>query len=393
VSASWPIVRLGDVVRHRKEFLRIDDSRQYMRCRVQLHAKGVVLRDIVAGAEVKTKTQQVCRAGEFLVAEIDAKVGGFGIVPGDLDGAIVSSHYFLFVVDEPRLDRGFLDYFICTAAFREQVGARGSTNYAAIRPAHVLGYQMPLPPLAEQRRIVAKIDQLAAKIAEARGLQQQAADDAQALFVSVERQTLGDAGHTRWPPRPLESVCSVFIDCDHRTPDYVEQGIPLLRPRDVRRGFLDLSGTVRIERHEHERRCVRHRPAAGDIVYSRELSYGNAGSVPPDAELSLGQGTMLMRANPVQVLQPFLLRVLNSPAIRDQANRAAQGAAHPHVNLKDIRCFSVPTPSLAQQRRIVADLDDLQAKVDRLKALQTQTAAELAALLPAILDKTFKGTL
>ena len=76
-----------------------------------------MLRDEVPGALIKTKTQQVCRAGEFLVAEIDAKVGGFGIVSEGINEAIVSSHYFLFVIDESRLDRRFLDYFIRTPSF------------------------------------------------------------------------------------------------------------------------------------------------------------------------------------------------------------------------------------------------------------------------------------
>ncbi|HLB70162.1 MAG: hypothetical protein OIN88_15110 [Candidatus Methanoperedens sp.] len=52
------------------------------------------------------------------MAEIDAKIGGFGIVPPELGGAIVSSHYFLFVLDEARLDRRFLDFFIRTPYFR-----------------------------------------------------------------------------------------------------------------------------------------------------------------------------------------------------------------------------------------------------------------------------------
>ena len=105
---------MGEVLCHRKEFLTIDDVANYRRPRVQLHVKGILLRDEVLGALIKTKTQQVCRAGEFLVAEIDAKVGGFGIVPESLDGSIVSSHYFLFVVDETKLNRRFLDYFIRT---------------------------------------------------------------------------------------------------------------------------------------------------------------------------------------------------------------------------------------------------------------------------------------
>src|SRR2546426_12173529 len=164
MKTVWPRVRLGEVLRHRKEFVAIDALTTYRRPRVQLHAQGVVLRDEVPGALIKTKKQQVCRAGELLVAEIDAKVGGFGIVPEALNGSIVSSHYFLFTLDEAKVARAFLDYFIRTPAFRDQVEAQGSTNYAAIRPAHVLAYEIVLPALEEQRRVVARIDELATHI-------------------------------------------------------------------------------------------------------------------------------------------------------------------------------------------------------------------------------------
>lgn len=114
MNHPWPTIPLGEVLKHRKEFIIIDDSQEYKRCRIQLHAKGIVLRDLIEGARIKTKEQQVCRSREFLVAEIDAKVGGIGIVPEDLDGAIVSSHYFLFEIDQEKLDKGFLDYYIRT---------------------------------------------------------------------------------------------------------------------------------------------------------------------------------------------------------------------------------------------------------------------------------------
>src|SRR3989442_7249508 len=183
MSKTWPMVAMREVLKHRKEFITIEDLSVYRRPRVQSHARGVVLRDEIPGALIKTKTQQVCRKGEFLVAEIDAKVGGFGMVPESLDGSIVSSHYFLFVVHEAKLDLRFLDYFVRTPAFREQVAAQGSTNYAAIRPAHVLGYEIPLPPLVEQRRVVSRIEELAAQIHEARTLRHQAAEEAEALIL------------------------------------------------------------------------------------------------------------------------------------------------------------------------------------------------------------------
>jgi len=173
---NWLNVPLSEAIKQRKEFIQIDDLSTFKRCRVQLHAQGIVLRDSVLGSEIKTKKQQICHANEFLVAEIDAKVGGFGIVPESLEGAIVSSHYFLFTLNERSLDRRFLDYFIRTRYFRNQVMAQGSTNYAAIRPEDVLGYEISLPALDDQRRIVARIEELAARIDEARELRQQVSE-------------------------------------------------------------------------------------------------------------------------------------------------------------------------------------------------------------------------
>ena len=200
MKMNWPKVPLKQVVTQRKEFIVVDDLQEYKRCRVQLHAQGVVLRDMITGALIKTKKQQVCRAGEFLVAEIDAKVGGYGIVPKELDGAIVSSHYSLFTVDETRLDRRFLDYFIRTPEFYDQVNAQGSTNYAAIRPKHVLNYVMPLPPLSEQQHIVAKIEELAAKVEEAHSLWQISQMEVDQLLPSALASVFQ---HANVPQKPL----------------------------------------------------------------------------------------------------------------------------------------------------------------------------------------------
>jgi type I restriction enzyme S subunit len=61
--------------------------------------------------------------------------------------------------------------------------------------------------------------------------------------------------------------------------------------------------------------------------------------------------------------------------------------------LRAIKSFNIPLPPLPEQRRIVAYLDDLQARVDAVKRLQADTAAELDALLPAVLDRAFRGAL
>jgi len=101
-----------------------------------------------------------------------------------------------------------------------------------------------------------------------------------------------------------------------------------------------------------------------------------------------------IRPNQQNVLPEFLNTFLNSPAGQD----AVQGQSRTSSGLRTlsvgrIKAIAVPVAPLAEQRRIVAELDALQAEVDALKRLQAETAAELDALLPAILDRAFKGEL
>lgn len=182
---AFPLVALDNLVAHRKQFIRIEDSKVYRRCRVQLRAQGIVLRDEVIGSVIKTKRQQVCKEGDLLVAEIDAKMGGFGIVPSELAGAVVSGHYFLFEVDEQQLDLKYLALCLKTPFFQSQVQSTGSTNYAAIRPHHVLGYAIPLPSLDEQRRLIADYQTAAKRMREAQRMLDEARQNFEsALFVA-----------------------------------------------------------------------------------------------------------------------------------------------------------------------------------------------------------------
>jgi type I restriction enzyme S subunit len=395
MTSLWPSVPLRGVVRHRKEFITIDDGATYRRPRVQLHAQGIILRDEVTGALIKTKGQQVCRSGEFLVAEIDAKVGGFGIVPKALGGAIVSSHYFLFGIDELKLDRRFLDFFIRTPAFREQVAAQGSTNYAAIRPADVLGYEIPLPPLQEQRRIVARIEELAAQVAEARSCRHEAATQTNSL-------SLDHAGHvfsqlaTHYSTRNFGSfVPHVTSGPRNWAKHYEENGFRFYRAQDIGpHGKILDDSKVFIT------------PPAGDQGRSAMLRHGDLMLVITGAtvgrvsvfrkELEPGfvsQHVSICRLPEAEVDPDFVLWGLRSPIGQTQLLGQRYGQGKPGLNLSNIRSLALPFPPVAEQRRIVADLNTVQAEVDKLKQLQDDTATELDALLPSILDRAFRGEL
>ena len=93
------------------------------------------------------------------------------------------------------------------------------------------------------------------------------------------------------------------------------------------------------------------------------------------------------------LLTKFGWHMLQSRTVFDRAWASSTGSAQPTVPLRAIRVLEIPAVPVKEQRRIVAYLDDLEVKVDALKKLQAETAAELAALLPSILDKAFKGEL
>jgi type I restriction enzyme S subunit len=374
------MIKLGEVLRHRKEFVTIDDVTNYKRPRVQLHVQGVVLRDEIPGALIKTKAQQVCGVGEFLVAEIDAKVGGFGIVPESLEGAIVSSHYFLFAIDESKLDRRFLDFFIRTPAFREQVAAQGSTNYAAVRPAHVLGYEMPLPALAEQLRVVARIESLAAQIYEACTLRHQAAEEAEVLLRSIL------ANDEKAKPTPMRELAKL------RPPDVTVRGHETYQFagvyccgrgvfKSVRKSGMDFAYP----------RLTRIR--AGEFVYPKLMAWeGALGVVPPECDgCVVSTEFPVFEVNQERVLPEVLDTYFRTPSVWPKIAGESTGTniRRRRLNPKDFLNYEMPLPSMETQmtfRRV-------RAEVDALKRLQTETAAELEALVPSVLDRAFNGGL
>ncbi len=388
MKKAWPKVRLGEVLVHRKEFIQIDDLTSYKRPRVQLHAQGIVLRDEVPGALIKTKKQQVCRAGDFLVAEIDAKVGGFGIVPKSLEGAIVSSHYFLFEVNTEKLDRRFLDYFIRTPMFRDQVEAQGSTNYAAIRPGHVLDYEMPLPHLDEQRRLVAQIEELAEQINDVKPLRQKARIETEALCgarMSVIFRGLLSEGAV-----PLDTVCKL------------ERGKFSHRPRNDPRFFGGNYPWIQIGEIEGSNKLIKSWSQTlneeglaisklfprGTVLISIAATIGAVGILDFDCCIP----DSIVGVTPEQDIDSeFMYYYLGF--MRKNLEEIAPQSAQKNINLKILSVLPFPKIPLANQKKIVAELDILQAATDDLVQVQAEEAVELDALIPAILDRAFNGEL
>lgn len=155
-------VPVGEAITQRKEFVTIDDETEYQLITVQLHGRGIRKRERKFGQEIKMKKQQVLRPNDLVVAEIDAKVGGFGLVPAELSGSIVSSHYFVYEIDEEKIDLRYLDWFLRSGLPEEAIQpyVKGSTNYASVRQHHFPLLELRLPSLPWQQDFLEAFDKL-----------------------------------------------------------------------------------------------------------------------------------------------------------------------------------------------------------------------------------------
>lgn len=373
---AWPVFSLADVLRHRKEFITIDDTQHYKRCRVQLHAKGVLLRDSVSGSDIKTKKQQVCRAGEFLVAEIDAKMGGFGLVPTELDGAVVSSHYFLFEPDESCLDARYLDHYCRTQRFRTQVEAQGSTNYAAIRPSDVLAYTIPLPPLAEQQAIVARLDALAEKSRQVEAHLDAVERDSAALLLSLHHK-LANGRTVR-----LSEVLDLFEMSEPVVPagTYPQVGV---------RGFGGgLFAKAAVAGTDTAYKAF-NRLYTGAIVLSQVKGWeGAIARCPPELDgWFVSPEYRTFRCKSEEASDEYLGQLFQTEWFWTQLQDATQGVGARRERTRPEKFLNLvlPMPVLPDQQKIV----EILRRQLPLKTKHTVIRQANAALIPATLERVF----
>src|SRR5690606_6015842 len=97
---KWPMVKLGEVLTLYAEYIGAPEPREYKKLSVKLYGKGVVLNAPANGAALKMKRHQIAKAGQVILSEIWGKKGAIGLVPPEGDGALCTSHFFLFDVHE-----------------------------------------------------------------------------------------------------------------------------------------------------------------------------------------------------------------------------------------------------------------------------------------------------
>lgn len=396
MTAAWPVVPLGEVLKPVSRPEPVDPSVTYRVLGAHWYAKGLYVKEVKPGSEIRAGKLFRVEKGDFVYNRLFAWKGSFAIATQENHGCYVSNEFPCFSMDQDHVVPQYLRlYFSRSSVWQEALGLSTGgtpTSRNRLKEEKLLGFSIPLPPLPEQRRVVVRIEGLAAKIDEARSLRRQAFDQANALSLSVLSEILSEPGGAR---HRLADLCLQITDGEHATPPRIpERGIPLVTAKNVRDGYLDLGSTDFVDYDTAEKCWRRCRPQADDVLMvCVGATTGRVCRLVNPPSIVIVRSVAMLRPDKNIIDPRFLEYALESPDCQNQIWASVKQAAQPCLYIHRMEELSLRVPPLSEQRRIVTYVDGLQAKADSLKSLQNETAAELDAMLPSILDKTFKGEL
>ncbi|MEH6726856.1 MAG: restriction endonuclease subunit S [Hyphomicrobiales bacterium] len=337
-----------------------------------------------------------------------------------------------------KVNSDFLMFWMESPGFQDELSSTtmgvAIKNVASVKT--LKGMPIPLPPLEEQQRIVAVLDEDFEGLARVRTHVETNLQNARELFESAVNSTVLGELHERpeevqdvglrqlieeqskrvsdkkfrgprfvaskevpnlpkgWTWASPEQLCTHIIDCLHATPKWTSVGEICLRTTNFRVGELDMTELRYVSPETYEKRIARLEPKPGDVLYSREGGIlGIACMHPPGLKACLGQRMMHFRLKVDVMIPEFFCAVLNSALVLGEVRHFTGGAAAPHLNIGDIRQFPIPVPPLCEQKAMVEIIESHTNNRRLLQSAYGMKIQDLEDLRQSLLQKAFAGEL
>lgn len=268
----------------------------------------------------------------------------------------------------------------CTGTTRSRI-SRGNLGLTPI----------PVPPLAEQQRIVAVLDEAFAGLATAQAHAEKNLQNARALFESHLHSVFTSSGKET----QLSGIAAEITDGDHSPPPKATSGVPFITISDIVKETreIDFSDTFKVPESYFQNLKPSKKPKVGDVLYTvTGATLGIPVLVREQRDFCFQRHIGLIRPKP-DTDSSWLTYALLSPQVYRQATVGSTGAAQKTVSLSVLRNLRVPKTTLPEQRRQAAQLDALAAETQRLARLYERKLAALAELKKSLLHAAFSGQL
>ncbi len=391
------MVALGEVLAKSEDWIQLDPQREYQEVTVRNRGQGAVLRRVVTGTEIAGSRRLRVHSEQFIVSRIDARHGSTGVIPDDLEGAIVTNDFPVFDCGEKSLLPGYLGWYSKTTRFVDACrhASEGSTNRVRLKEAAFLDIEMPLPPIEEQRRVVERLSRLTLHFAYLEGGHERTRSELRALLASVQGIALHSCG------------ASVNVAMGDVIRDLENGWSPACLPypaADGEWGVIKL-GAVSFGRYDSSENKQlpdgltprpRYEIGPGDVLISRANTRELVGacveveSTPP--QLMLCDKVFRVQFHPdTRILPAYLNFILKTPDLRTQIEAAASGTSPTMQNISkpSLMALVVPLPSMDGQRLAVERMNWADSHGSAVRARLDAIERERLILHRAVLHRAF----
>lgn len=381
---AWKKRRLGDCLELASLPVRIQDHEKYRQLTVAMHGRGVRLRQVIKGSEIKTKSQYIARAGQFIYSRLDARNGAMGIVPDPLDGAVVSNDFPTFNIKSDVVDAKFLAYLTQRSAFEAvcEKASRGVTNRQRLKEEEFSAIEISLPStIEEQRRILKRIHSVSARASEASRLQAILDEERDELLFALLEQMKEEA---TWAPMGEVAPIIRRSICIEHGREYPEIGVKSFGRGTFHTGDREraIKGWARLFRIE-----------PNDLLISNLMAWEGAVAVAQAHDAgTFGNHRMLTCAPDLtRVSADWLCCYFLSPEGMRKIQKASPASIKRNrtIGTKKLAAIEVPIPSPAALKLF----NEVYRRTQEIRRQQVAIAKNLESIMPAVLDMAFRGEL
>jgi len=391
---NWIETRFGSVLRVVKRKVEMENETEYQLVTAKRSRGGIVPREVLKGKQIKTKTQFYIKPGDFLISRRQIIHGACGVVPDELDGAIVSNEYSTL---RPKngLDIHFLDYFSHTVFFQQtcfQCSVGVDVEKMIFNVNDWLNYRVFLPPLPEQRRIANILGawdeaiSLTGRLIEAKqrrkqGLMQRLLTGSVRLSGFVKSEGFRTAFNTEVPLDWLVMEFDEFVSRDKRKfdPRKEIEELPCIELEHISQETGQILGATSTQ----EQSSIKNRFNAGQVLFGKLRPYLKK-FARPDFDGACSSEIWVLAGKRKFCANQFLFYLVQSDRFMSAAN-VTSGTKMPRSDWGYLSETTFALPSPNEQRAIAAVLqtaDEAIALLERkLAALRRQKQGLMQRLL------------